>query len=164
MNHQQKRTAFLTRAALIAALYVTLTALSALFGIDKGVIQFRLSEALTVLPCLTTAAIPGVFIGCLLSNLMFGALPPDILFGSLATLIGAVGTFFIGKRCSLLAAVPPILANTLIIPWVLKLAYHAEGAIPFFMATVFLGEFVCAGIGGTLLLRALPARLRKELK
>lgn len=160
----KKKTAFLTRSALIAALYVVLTALSALLGIDKGVIQFRLSEVLTVLPCLTPAAVPGLFLGCLISNVTFNALPPDILFGSLATLIGAIGTMLIGKKCEWLASLPPILANALIVPWVLKLAYHAEGTVPFFMATVFLGEFVCCGILGTAFLKALPQRLRKELK
>jgi len=80
------------------------------------------------------------------------------------TLLGAIGTAMLGKKCEWLAALPPILANTLIVPWVLKLAYHAEGTVPFFMGTVFLGELVCAGILGTLLLRALPARLRRELK
>lgn len=159
-----KKTKFLTQSALIAALYVALTAVSALLGIDKGVIQFRLSEALTVLPCLTSAAVPGLTVGCLIANFAFGALPPDILFGTLATLLGALGTRFLGRKKEWLSALPPILSNTVIVPLVLKFAYHAEGALPFFMLTVFVGQFVCCGILGTCLLRALPKRVRKELR
>jgi uncharacterized membrane protein len=158
-----KRIRFLTFAAVIAALYVVLTAVSALFGLDKGVIQFRISEALTVLPCLTPAAIPGLTIGCLLSGILYNALPLDILLGSLATLIGAFGTYFLGRKIQWLASVPPILSNTVIIPWVLRIAYEAEGAIPFFMLTVGIGEVVCCGILGTLMLYAIPRRIRKEL-
>ena len=155
----RSKTLFLSQAAIIAALYVVLTLISAAFGLDKGVIQFRISEALTVLPFFTPAAIPGLFIGCLISNLLCGALPPDILFGSLATLLGAAGTYFLGRKVRFLSALPPILANVAIVPWVLKLAYHAEGAVPYFAATVFVGEFVCCGILGTVLLYALPERL-----
>ena len=90
----KKRNLFITQAALIAALYVVLTLVSAAFGLDSKAIQFRLSEVLTVLPALTPAAIPGLFIGCLLSNFICGAMLPDMIFGSLATLIGAVGTYF----------------------------------------------------------------------
>ncbi len=154
----------LTTAASIASLYVALTAVSAMLGIDKGVIQFRISEALTVLPCLTPAAIPGLFVGCLLSNLLFAALPPDLIFGSLATLLGAVGTYYIGRKVKWLSALPPIVSNTVIIPLVLEYAYGAEGGIPFFMLTVFVGELVCCGILGTLMLYSLPKRLKHELQ
>ncbi len=161
------KTRFLTTAALIAALYVVLTAVSALFGLDKGVIQFRISEALTVLPCLTPAAIPGVFVGCILANFIpFSAAPfspIDLIFGSLATLIGAIGTYYLGRKVKWLSSLPPILSNTIIIPLVLEFAYGAEGGIPFFMLTVFIGEFVCCGVLGTLLLCSLPKRLVKEL-
>ena len=158
----RKKTLFITQAAIIAALYVVLTLVSAAFGLDKGAIQLRISEALTVLPFFTPAAIPGLTIGCLLSNLFCGALPPDVLFGSLATLIGAVGTYFLGRKVKWLSALPPIAANVLIVPWVLKLAYHAKGAVPYFALTVFIGEFVCCGILGTILLYAMPEKLLKE--
>ncbi len=157
----------LTTAAVIAALYVVLTAFSAALGLDKGVIQFRISEALTVLPCLTPAAIPGLFIGCILSSFLpssaaaFSLL--DLLFGSLATLIGAVGTYFLGRKVKWLSSLPPILSNTIIIPLVLKFAYGAEGTVPFFMLTVGIGETVCCGILGTLMLYAIPKSIQKEL-
>ena len=160
----KKRNLFITQAALIAALYVVLTLVSAAFGLDSKAIQFRLSEVLTVLPALTPAAIPGLFIGCLLSNFICGAMLPDIIFGSLATLIGAVGTYFIGKRVKWLSALPPIAANTVIVPLVLKYAYHLDGTVPFFALTVFIGEFVCCGILGTVLLYAIPKKLAAQMK
>ena len=160
----KKRNLFITQAALIAALYVVLTLVSAAFGLDSKAIQFRLSEVLTVLPALTPAAIPGLFIGCLLSNFICGAMLPDMIFGSLATLIGAVGTYFIGKRVKWLSALPPIAANTVIVPLVLKYAYHLDGMVPFFALTVFIGEFVCCGILGTVLLYAIPKRLAAQMK
>lgn len=160
----KKRNLFITQAALIAALYVVLTLVSAAFGLDSKAIQFRLSEVLTVLPALTPAAIPGLFIGCLLSNFICGAMLPDMIFGSLATFIGAVGTYFIGKRVKWLSALPPIAANTVIVPLVLKYAYHLDGTVPFFALTVFIGEFVCCGILGTVLLYAMPKRLAAQMK
>ncbi len=160
----KKRNPFITQAALIAALYVVLTLVSAAFGLDSKAIQFRLSEVLTVLPALTPAAIPGLFIGCLLSNFICGAMLPDMIFGSLATLIGAVGTYFIGKRVKWLSALPPIAVNTVIVPLVLKYAYHLDGTVPFFALTVFIGEFVCCGILGTVLLYAIPKRLAAQMK
>ena len=160
----KKRNLFITQAALIAALYVVLTLVSAAFGLDSKAIQFRLSEVLTVLPALTPAAIPGLFIGCLLSNFICGAMLPDMIFGSLATLIGAVGTYFIGKRVKWLSALPPIAANTVIVPLVLKYAYHLDGTVPFFALTVFIGEFVCCGILGTVLLYAMPKSLAAQMK
>ena len=160
----KKRNLFITQAALIAALYVVLTLVSAAFGLDSKAIQFRLSEVLTVLPALTPAAIPGLFIGCLLSNFICVAMLPDMIFGSLATLIGAVGTYFIGKRVKWLSALPPIAANTVIVPLVLKYAYHLDGTVPFFALTVFIGEFVCCGILGTVLLYAIPKRLAAQMK
>lgn len=160
----KKRNLFITQAALIAALYVVLTLVSAAFGLDSKAIQFRLSEALTVLPTLTPAAIPGLFIGCLLSNFICGAMLPDMIFGSLATLIGAVGTYFLGKRVKWLSALPPIAANTVIVPLVLKYAYHLDGTVPFFALTVFIGEFVCCGILGTVLLYAIPKKLAAQMK
>jgi len=160
----KRKTKFITHAAVIAALYVVLTTLAAMLSLDKGVIQFRISEALTVLPCLTPAAIPGLFIGCLLSSVFNMAIPADVVFGSLATLLGAIGTYIIGRRVKWLSALPPILANMLVIPLVLRFGYHAEGTLPFFVLTVGAGEVVCAGLLGTLLLYAMPKRLENELK
>lgn len=145
---------FLCRGALVAALYVVLTWLCALVGLDKGVIQMRLSEALCVLPAFTGAAVPGLFVGCLLANLLTGSALPDVVFGSLATLIGALGAYFLRRR-KWLVPLPTVLANVLIIPFVLRFAYGAEGTIPYFMLTVGAGEVISAYICGMLLYAAL---------
>ncbi len=149
------RTRYLTQAALIAALYVVLTLLMRLFGLDSGAIQLRLSEALTVLPFFTSAAVPGLTVGCLLANLFVGGAPWDIVFGTLATLLGALGTRALRRASPYLAAIPPIAANTLVIPWVLRLVYGDATPVPFLMLTVGVGEVVSAGLCGTLLLLAL---------
>ncbi len=151
-------TVYITKAAFIAALYVVLTELSALFGLSgTNVIQFRISEALTVLPFFTSAAIPGLAIGCLLSNLLTGAAVWDVVFGTAATLIGAVLTYAL-RRYKWLAPVPPILANTVIVPFVLRYAYGFAESWWFLALTVFVGEFVCCGILGMLLLFAVNRR------
>ena len=155
MNNRKTKTAFLTKSAMIAALYVLLTEISALLGISSGVIQFRLSEMFAVLPIFTPAAIPGVFIGCLISNIITGGVIWDVVFGSLASLIGAYGAWLLRKKSVYLAPIPTILANMIIVPLVLRYAYGAEGTIPFFMLTVGLGEFVCAGILGVFLAKTL---------
>ncbi len=155
MNNRKSKTRFLTTSAMIAALYVVLTELSAAFGISSGVIQFRLSEMFAVLPIFTPAAIPGVFIGCLISNIMTGGVIWDVVFGSLASLIGALGAWFLRKKSVYLAPVPTVAANMLIIPFVLRYAYGMDGTIPFFMLTVGIGEFVCAGILGVFLAKTL---------
>ncbi len=148
MSKRTNKIRFLANAAIVAALYVVLTLVSAMFGLSSGVIQVRLSEALTVLPAFTPAAIPGVFIGCLISNLVTGGLPWDVVFGSLATLLGAVGTYLLRKQTRWLAPLPPILANVLIIPAVLQLVYGAPESYPFLMLTVGIGEIAAAGILG----------------
>lgn len=153
MRKESKRPMyFMTHAAAIAAVYVVLTLVFA--PISFGPIQFRISEALCILPYFTSAAIPGVSIGCLLSNLLFGAAPLDIVFGSLATLIGAVGSWQL-RRVRWLVCVPPILSNTIIIPWVLRFAYGSADLIPFAMATVGVGEILAVGVLGNLLLMML---------
>ncbi len=157
---KNKKILFLTQAALIAALYVVLTLLSNALGLASMQIQVRFSEALTILPYFTTAAIPGVFVGCLMSNLLAGGALLDILFGSLATLIGAVCTYLL-RRFKWLAPVPPIISNTLIIPFVLKYAYGIEPIwLSFF--TVGIGELISAGILGMLLLLTLQ-KYRKHI-
>lgn len=146
------KTKKLTMASLIATLYVILTLLARLLGIDSGVIQLRFSEALCILPIFSPAAIYGLFIGCLLSNILAGAVIWDIIFGSLATLLGAIGTRMLRKN-PYLAVIPPILANTLIIPFVLSFGYGIPGSIPYFMLTVGIGEILSCGVLGIFLYR-----------
>jgi len=143
----KNKTKALTQGAMIAALYVLLTLISRIFGLDSGVIQIRISEALCILPCFTPTAITGLFVGCMLSNIITGAVIWDVIFGSLATLIGACFTYVLRKN-HVLAILPPILANMFIIPFVLSYAYHIEGAIWYFMLTVGAGEVFSCGVLG----------------
>ena len=103
---------------MIAAIYVALTYVFAPISFRE--IQVRIAEALTILPVFTPAAIPGLFIGCILGNMLGGAMITDIIFGSLAILIGAFFTWKLRKASPFLAPVPPIVSNTLIIPFIQK--------------------------------------------
>ncbi len=144
----------LTRGGMIAALYVVLTLITSLFGLSSGVIQCRLSEALAILPVFLPEAVPGLAIGCLFANLVTGAPIFDILFGSLATLIGAVGARLL-RRLPYLAPLPTVLANALIIPPVLVFAYGVKDTYWFCTVTVAAGEFLSAYGLGILLYLAL---------
>ncbi len=146
-----KKVLFITYAAVIAALYVVLTLVANALGLANYAIQVRFSEALTILPLFTPAAIPGLFVGCIISNILTGCLPLDIIFGSLATLLGALGTYFMRKLPKWTATIPPIAANTLIVPFVLAYVYKFEGSIPYFMLTVGIGEIISCGILGMIL-------------
>jgi len=150
---QNKKVLYLAYAGMIAAIYVALTFVFA--SISFGEVQVRVAEAMTILPVFTPAAVPGLFVGCLLGNMLAGAALPDIIFGSLATLIGAVGTRMLRDAHPFLAPLPPIYANTLIVPWVLKYAYGVDLPIPFMMLTVGIGEIISCGILGMILLFSL---------
>ena len=150
---KNKNVLFMTHAAMIAAIYVVLTYIFAPFSF--GEVQIRIAEALTILPVFTPAAIPGLFIGCLIGNILGGAILPDIIFGSLATLIGAVFTYMLRDQNKLLAVLPPIISNTIIVPFVLKLGYGVNLPIPFMMLTVGIGEIIGCGVLGLVLYSAL---------
>ncbi|MGF7141749.1 putative membrane protein [Anaerotaenia torta] len=143
---------FITEAAIIAAIY---TVLVLVFQFSSfGPIQFRIAEALTILPYFTPAAIPGVTLGCFLSAVWSGAHVLDMVFGSLATLIGAILSYQL-RRHKYLVPIPPIVANALIIPWVLRYTIVSNDSIPYMMLTVGLGEVCAAGFLGLMLLFAL---------
>lgn len=150
----KEKTLHLTRAALIAALYVILTFLAQIFGLASGAIQFRLSEALTCMPLFYKEAIPGLWIGCILANLLTGCAMWDIVFGSVATLLGALGTYYIGRKKAALGPVFPIASNMLIVPAVLQQVYGSADSYWFLMVTVGIGEIVCCGLLGMLLYKA----------
>ena len=148
----------MVQAAMIAALYVVLTFIANAFGLANHVVQVRISEALTILPYFTPAAIPGLFIGCLLSNILTGCIVPDIIFGSLATLIGALGTYAL-RKWKWCAPITPILANVLIVPLVLIYGYGLlkDGVSTiycygYYALTVGAGEIISCGIFGMILL------------
>ena len=150
---KNKKLLLMSQAAMIAAVYVALTCLFAPISFSE--IQVRIAEALTILPVFTPAAIPGLFIGCLIGNTISGALLPDILFGSLATLIGAFFTWKLRKAKPFFAPIPPILSNTVIVPFVLRYAYLVELPIPLMMLTVCIGEILSCGVLGLILYYAL---------
>ncbi len=145
-------TLYTTRGALIAAIYVALTAIASAVGLSSGAIQFRISEALCILPIFMPEAVPGLFIGCLVSNILSGCVVWDVIFGSLATLIGAIGARLLIKlpeKFKWVCTLPTILANAIIVPFVLIYAYGVPDAYWLLMISVAVGEIVCAGIGGT---------------
>lgn len=138
--------AAITQAAMIAALYVALTFIANAFGLANYAVQIRFSEALTILPYFTPAAVPGLFIGCLISNILTGCALPDIIFGSLATLIGAVFTYKL-RSYKWMAPIPPVIANMIIVPFVLLYAYGIR-PLWFSFLTVTAGEIISCGVLG----------------
>ena len=145
MKNSSNKVLYLAQAAMIAAIYVVLTVVGA--SLAFGEVQIRFAEALTILPVFTPAAIPGLFVGCLIGNTLGGAILPDIIFGSLATLIGAIFTWSLRNKNKFLAPVPPVVANIIVVPFVLKYA--------FMMLTVCIGEVISAGVLGLILYGAL---------
>lgn len=151
---------YMAQAAVIAAIYVVLTILGASFS--YGEIQVRISEALTILPVFTPAAIPGLFIGCLLSNILGNCILPDVIFGSLATLLAALFTYMLRNHSRYLAILPPIILNALIVPFVLKYGYGVPLPVWIMMLTVGAGEVISCGVLG-LLLHSIVHRYRHIL-
>ena len=159
-RNQTREIAF---GGIIAALYVILTYVANAFGLASGVIQVRISEALTILPVFTVAAVPGVTIGCLLANLLTGCAFWDIVFGSFATLLGAIGTRLLRKH-PYIAWIPPVVSNMAIIPVVLQKVYNVPDAWWYLVITVGIGEIISCGILGIMLyqvsFKVLPNDLR----
>ncbi len=147
MNRTSKH---ITQAGMTAALYVILTLLCSAFGLSSGVIQIRFSEALCILPCFMKASVPGLFLGCLISNILTGCTIYDIIFGSLATLIGAIGTYCLRKN-RYLACLPPILSNVIIIPFVLIYTYNVSSGYWFILITIAAGEIISCGLLGQII-------------
>ena len=153
-TEMKNNTLKLVTGGLIAALYVVLTVLAAQFNLASGAIQVRFSEALTIMPVFTVAAVPGLTIGCVLANLLTGCAAWDVVFGSLATLIGAIGTRLL-KDKPLLAWIPPVLSNMAIIPIILIKVYAVPDAWWFLVLTIGAGEIISCGLLGLLLWRSL---------
>lgn len=158
---RNKKVTMITQAAIVAALYVVLTILANMLGLAKFAVQIRFSETLCILPFFTTAAIPGLYVGCLIANIITGACIWDILFGSLATLIGAAGTYLF-RRHKFLMTLPPVMANMVIVPFILRYGYGIkwiyngqDWAIPFNALTVGAGEVISVCVLGSLLLKIL---------
>ena len=159
-RNQTREIAF---GGIIAALYVILTYVANAFGLASGVIQVRISEALTILPVFTVAAVPGVTIGCLLANLLTGCAFWDIVFGSAATLLGAIGTRLLRKH-PYIAWIPPVVSNMAIIPVVLQKVYNVPDAWWYLVITVGIGEVISCGVLGIVLYQVSCKVLPNDLR
>ncbi len=154
-RNTNKSAAWIALAGLTAAAYTVLSLISGAMGLASGAIQIRLSEALCVMPYFSFAAVPGLAVGCFLSNLLMGCAPWDIAFGTLATLLGAIGTALIRKtKKSGIAWIPPVVSNVLIIPPVLVCVYGVETAYPLLLLSVAAGEVIACGLLGRLVMQA----------
>lgn len=149
----------LTRAALVAALYTVLSYFAGIFGLAYGPIQCRFSEALCVLPFFFPETVWGLFVGCILTNLLSAYGAVDVIFGSLATLVAAYATSKLRKNW--LAPLPPVIANGVIIGAVI--AWYEVGFGSGFWAafayngiTVAIGEAIACYVLGMILLYVLP--------
>ena len=142
----------LAYAGIIAALYAALTVLLA--PISYGLIQCRVSEALSVLPVFTGTAVPGLFLGCVIANLLGGAPIYDVVFGSLATLLAAIATRRLAKKQAprALLPLPSVLFNAIIVGWLLVSVYGVGVPLPLAMLYVGIGQAAaCYGLGLPLL-------------
>lgn len=157
----------LTLAAMVAALYAVMGYFGNIFGLTFGPVQFRFAEALTVLPFLFPAAIPGLFVGCLIVNLLSPYGPLDIVVGSAATLMAAIWTGKVKNKW--LAPLPPVICNTALVGFTIAWAAANGFTAAFPMAwlvnglSVGLGELGVCYVLGLLLLELLPkTRVLKE--
>ncbi len=158
---KDKRVEFLVKAAVIAAVYVVLTLVFAPISFGQSGIDVRIAEALTVLPMFTAAAVPGLAVGCVIANLLGGGVIWDVIFGSCATLIGAV----IARRLRAnrwLVPIPAVAANTVIVPLVLRYGYGVNLPLPMLMLSVGVGELLSAYVLGQVLITVLLPR-RKDI-
>ena len=159
---RNKNVTFMVQAAIIAALYVVLTFVANALGLASHTIQVRFSEALCILPFFTPAAIPGLWIGCLIANLATGAVIWDIIFGSIATLLGAIGTYLL-RRHKFLCTLPPVISNMIIVLFILVYGYgiprvylkNVDVTIIFNAMTVGIGEVISVCVLGSILLNVL---------
>lgn len=147
-----KNTRFLLQAAVIAAIYVVLT--FAVRPFSYGVVQVRVSEALTILPVFTPAAIPGLFVGCLIANMLgiYGLF--DIVFGSSVTLLAAIGSYALRSK-PILVPLPPVLANDFLVGGMLYYIYSVPYSLLVCILGVGIGEFVACYLIGYPLLKYL---------
>ncbi|SEK59417.1 Uncharacterized membrane protein [Butyrivibrio sp. ob235] len=152
---------FITQAAMIAAIYAVLTAMIQPFDLASGAIQFRVSEALCVLPFFTPAAVPGVIIGCFISNIFAGAGVWDIVLGTFATAIAAFASYKL-KDHRFLVTLPPVISNMVIVPFILILCGMVPATVASYLFTAFtvaIGEVLaCVVLGSVLISALLPVR------
>lgn len=153
------KTKYLIQGAMIAAIYFVLT--YAVAPISSGLLQCRISEALTILPFFTPAAVPGLFVGCLVANLIMmftvGLLPLDVIFGSLATLVAAYLSYVISRRVPpkvgrWLAPAPAVIVNALVVGWLLSNVYQVGVSFAVSAFYVAAGQIIACYVLGMPLL------------
>ena len=147
-----RKTKFIVMSAVIAAIYAALT--MSLYVISYGPVQLRISEALTILPMFTSAAIPGLTIGCIIANVIGGYGIIDVIFGSVATLLAALCTRIFRKN-TFLSLFSPVFFNSLIVGPMLYFLAPENGALLLNVFTVGLGEFLACFLVGYPLMRLL---------
>jgi len=143
----KKRTVYLFKSAAVASLYVILNFLSSLMGLSNGFIQLRFSEALAIMPIFSIAYVPGLGIGCLIANMLFGNSTLDIIIGTMATVLGAIGTYLLRKR-KYLAVLPPIVSNSLLVPIILVISYGNTYPYWLVLIAIIISELISTGILG----------------
>ena len=160
---------YITQAAIIAALYAALTI--GLAPLSYGGQQFRVAEAMAVLPVFTPAGIPGLFLGCILANILSPMGLPDLIFGSIATLIAALLTFSIGEKIKnersllriALIPLPAVLVNAIVIGPML--AWFYELPLLFTSVGVLIGQAgSCYGLGIPLYFTVLGLRKQNIIR
>ncbi len=153
---------FITQAATISAIYVALSWIFAPISFGHNLFQFRISEALTVLPLFTPAAIPGLFLGCALSNLLIGGLGViDLVLGSAATLTAAVLSYILRKKNKLISLAPPVIINALVVGTYLNYLISPEINVLINIGWVFLGQVVSCYFLGLPLCSAIEKYAKK---
>ncbi len=148
MNTKNSKAAYVARAGIIAALYATICIV--LQAISFGPIQVRVANALMILPYFTVAAIPGLYIGCLIANAIGGGILIDVIAGSFITLFGAIGARML-RKTPWLMPLPTVILNILIVPLILKYGYGVPLPLPLSMLYIGVGAVIaCIGLGMSL--------------
>lgn len=159
---------FIVHTIIIAIAYIALTMIANAFGMAKDIVQVRISDALMVMPYFTPAAIPGLFIGCFISNILVSLLPDPmtgkliissaanyyIIFGSLSTLLGAIFAYLL-RKSKFTVGIPAIILNSITMPLLFHFVYRYEDSIAKCFMTVAIGEIISVGLLGTALLMGL---------
>ena len=166
MIQLNKNSKSLAKAGIISAIYIALTLV--LYPISFGAFQVRVSESLTLLPLIFPESIIGLTVGCLISN-FFGNGVLDIVFGTLATLISAVFTYYIGKKIKnpklrfFIGAFPPVIINAICVPFTFLLLVELKELYFISMLQIFIGQTISIYLVGALIYFPLLKILTKRI-
>lgn len=163
MKKEREKIRYLTQAGLVAAIYTALCLVFQPISFGFSGVEMRISEALSLLPVVMPAAVPGLFVGCLLANILGGATILDIVFGSLTTLAAAILTRKL-RRKFCFAALPPVVLNAVVVGTLLRYAYGLQLPLLICMGSIALGQAAaCYGLGAVVLraMEKLPERYWK---